>query len=208
MVKRSPLGKHRLSPLLALADLPADERLRLLKERTDLTLAQRARLGDTAAEDSLLSLFNAASTYDRRAPLIGQMGYVGSKRLLRHLIVTFNDPIFEEKGWALCTSIRLPTLKVFQRHHPGVPLLNSGFPEKLGDSASVAAYTQRFVQWARDTYGVVPEDDPPALQILKRGCSDCPVFNQRFLPDSLKEKAVEWARQLEAQGHKIYHICH
>jgi hypothetical protein len=212
MVRLSPLHDYRLHPLMALADLPDSLKDRLLEEGRRLSLAERARLGDRSAADSLLQRLESATSYDSFEKASEQIGFVGSKRLLRHLIRHYNRPLYKERGWLLCSSARYPVLKVLQRHHPHLALLNTELRRLARsqdgvDSAKVVAYNRRFEEWARATYGVVPEKKEQRIEIIKRPCSDCPFHNYKYFTEEQLLRLDSLSRVYEARGMAPYEMC-
>jgi hypothetical protein len=211
MVSASRLSERERVSLLVLSNLTETEE-RELSTGHRLSLGQRVRMGDIRAEDSLIALYDASESFHHRRTIGMDMALGGSERCLRHLIVRFNDPVYKIRGWAKCTSIRLPILKALQRHHPRESILNGDLMritegKSSEDSATVTAYVERFKVWARQTYGVAPERPDPEPQILARACDRCPFMNYEYLPDSLARQADSLARAYAAKGISPRELC-
>jgi hypothetical protein len=144
------------------------------------TLAERARLGERLAEDSLIAAYDGATSYRTKVKLVEALGYCGTQRCLAHLIRRFNEPAYDLRGTNSCVheSIRYPILKTLVPYHPDAGILNADLrslePYGLDEPEAVSVYLGRFLEWAEKEYGVQPSDPSPPDAILRGACHPDP----------------------------------
>lgn len=176
--------------LLALCELSAKEKL-IIDSAFGFSNVIRAKLGDTTQEDALINDFLSETNYRKKREKVATLCYIGSVKCIKALILNFNRPIFDVASIGVpkhpdihdkCIqeSIRFPICIGLRQLYPKDKLFNADIQKfdsfydqlygKQNDSADVKKFSDRFKEWAKVTYNVVPIDPDP-MPIIKHYCT-------------------------------------
>jgi hypothetical protein len=146
----------RVSALRVYALLPLDD-----AERAEALVAAigrppiRARLGDTAAEASIIARFEAAETFDAKSEAAEELGYVGTVAAGAALARGLQSTLVAERPVEL-VSIRMEILEALGRIHRDEALFHQDFwLAAFGrEEGNQDEYLANVASWAAQTYGV------------------------------------------------------
>jgi len=164
-----------------------------LRVQIRTTLWAASRLGDTAAESALHAQYTAASLYDEKARLTGQMAYAGSRKCLDALVRSFTSPLYNELRGHPCRSLAGDVVKALGRLYPDDEMVTRRFSSILCsvkdnqacNADTVKQYTADFIAWAKKKFNVeVPQTGHPRLFQCP-----CGVFENPLQEESKVEPA-------------------
>jgi hypothetical protein len=163
---KKKIGHKQAEELLCLLNLSVQDKKKLLDTKY-LPEYVRARLGDTTAENKLMSEYLSANTkklFYVRKRLVDEMGTVATPRTIRFLVRVFNDTIYgSDCGKASIAACIIPKLG---RLNPDNQLLTDQYekvihyPQRSSPQESTA-YLKKVIDWMKKTYSVAPEIAEP-----------------------------------------------